>query len=81
MTDLESNQYYHMGKRARSQGCPRTIDDGRLAPASREAWKAGWDWQDAYLSRPPESESEAAERLREVRDGLAGLIESLKGGA
>lgn len=78
--DLESNRFYQMGKRARSQGCPRTIDDGRLAPASREAWQAGWDWQDAWMDRPAETDEERAARKAEVRDACADLIEQLGGG-
>lgn len=66
MIGLESNQFFHQGKRARSQGLPRTIDDGRLTPQSREAWKAGWDWQDDYLTRPEETPEEKAQRRREV---------------
>lgn len=77
MMDYTGNKFYHDGKRARSLGCSRTIDDGRLAPDSREAWKRGWDDQDAMENQPKESEEEKAERKREVRDELEAFKASL----
>jgi len=74
MDDLEDNRFFSMGKRARAQGLPRTIDDGRLAQVSRIAWRAGWDFQDAWETRPAET---ATARRAEVVADLEALKQSL----
>lgn len=45
MNDL----WYHRGKAARGSGQPRELRDGRVSPANRKAFYAGWDAEDDMI--------------------------------
>lgn len=47
------------GKAARWAGKDRVITDGRLSPASRRDWYAGWDFQDNIMRNADNSDAAA----------------------
>lgn len=68
---------YTAGRTARWAGRERVVHDGRLNPASRRDWYAGWDDQDAYMreemDRDIEGRNKRIDRLkRSVRSALEG---------
>lgn len=55
MNDL----WYHRGKAARGSGQPRELNDGRVSPANRQAFYAGWDAEDDLITPLDPAEVEA----------------------
>lgn len=54
-----NSPHFHRGKAARQAGQPCRITDGRMSGQSREAWYAGWNFQDAFMRGQPDAEHAA----------------------
>lgn len=69
---MSGDKWFHRGKEARSLGHDRTVNDGRLSPASRQQFYAGWDEQDHLMSPQASAAQKAATiaGLREIRRHL-----------
>ena len=61
-----NEKHFYRGRSARAQGEPRAIRDGRLSPAARQQWLAGWDEEDRFRQPPPTS-AELAEAASVVQ--------------
>lgn len=59
---LRDNRHFHLGKRARFEGLPCRIEDGRLTVVNRQAWIEGWQEQDRLMQPPGPPEAVTATR-------------------
>ena len=69
---VQGAEHWHTrGKEERNNGEPRDLVDGRMTPANRTAFQAGWDEQQQYMQPATEDQrATTADILRRVREGL-----------
>jgi hypothetical protein len=68
------SKWFYRGREARGHGQARELPDGRISPASRAEWFAGWDAEDRLrLQLTPEAAAKSNALLAKLRDFAASL--------